>query len=51
MDHSLPVMGRIIEDVAVGREILKILLRKSQEGESCTDKIYNLEHGELDFCG
>ena len=44
MDHSLFVMGRIKENMGGGREMLNILLRKSQEGGSCTSKVYNLQN-------
>ena len=50
MDHSLLVMGRIIENMAVGREILNILLHKKIMWRSCKSKVY-LQPCEFDFCG
>ena len=50
MDHSLLVMGRIIENMAGGREILNILLHKKIMWRSCKSKVY-LQPCEFAFFG
>ena len=53
MDHSLFLIGGKIENMAGGREILNILLRKSQEEGAAQAKFIFLQNYicEFYFCG